>query len=254
MEYVLIDSPISKGRIVKNLTRWQKLHIQKKQERLQEEYSVEELIELGFYDSKKKQKPFGVDVLAVESEQMDANWYELRVIKKCRIKVSLPNDKSPLRIQSLNPLWDEKTQSFYWTYQIYGGAVIWVALDLLSRIIKLPCWDYCESVPLYWNLGNEKAKGMLEKYIPSINNNAFALSIPTPMIIEDSELECLVKRSMQLRIKGNQKTITNKAKTSFLRHHYTPYDYLWQTSKMARDDAKELCNKLIQKNYPHLFS
>lgn len=252
MEYILSDSPISKNRVIKPLNRWQKLHAQKKRERLQEEFSSEELIQMGFYEHSIKQRPYGVEVVQVVSEKMDANWYELRRIPKCQIRVLLPSNSSQARIQKLAPRYHQETDSYYWSYQIYGGAIMWVTLDFLSRLIQLYYWDYCESVPLYWNFGNEKAKGMLEKYIPSINNGTFALNIPIPVKIEDSELEYLVKRAMQLRIKGNQETITNKAKTSFLRHHYTPYDYLWQTSKMDRDGAKALCNQLIKKKYLHL--
>lgn len=254
MEYVIVNSPICKDRTKKELPRWQKLAIQKKRERLEEEFSVEQLIEMGFYSHTKKQRPFGVEVIQISSEEMDADWRELREVSKCRIRLFPPDGSSQSKIQNLEPRWNSGYEGYYWQYQIYGAAIIWVVLDLLSRLIILPCWDYSESIPLYWNFGNEKARGMLEKFLPSINKITFDLNIPPPKLIEDSELEYLTRRSMQLRIRdSHSKVITPKAKISFLRHHYTPYDYLWQTSKMDIEDARKMCNELIKNRYPHLF-
>lgn len=254
MEYVIVNNPIFKGRVKKELTRWQKLAVQKKQERLEEEYSVQELIEMGFYSHTKKQRPFGVEVVQTTSEEMDADWRELREVSRCRIRLFPPDGSSQSKIQNLEPRWNPEYEGYCWQYQIYGAAIIWVVLDLLSRLILLPCWDYSESIPLYWNFGNEKAKGMLEKSLPSINKIVFDLSIPPPKMIEDLELEHLTRRSMQLRLRdSHSKTITPKAKISFLRHHYTPYDYLWQTSKMEVGQAKLICNNLIKSRYPYLF-
>ena len=42
--------------------------------------------------------------------------------------------------------------------------------------------------------------------------------------------------------------------TSFIRHEYTPYDYLWQTGVLERSLARNLIDSELKKLYPYLYA
>ena len=258
MQFLLNENSIFNRRIDRRSSSQKRLQAkiaEKRRERLQEEFSVDQLVELGFYDYQKKQRPFGVEIMSYTSEEMDADWYELRKIQKCKIRLFPPDGTSVTRIKKFNPHWNQESEGYYWVYQIYGAPMLWVCFDFLSRLIQLSCWDYCESVPLYWRFGNEKALDLLNRQMYLINQGRFNLNIPPPPIISPEDLEYQTRRSIQLRIPGDVYKLpaTNKAKISYLRHHHTPYDYLWQTNKMTVEKAREVCNGLVEIKYPELF-
>lgn len=256
MQYQLVDKPIiptsSKRR---SKTSKKRTQVEEKREELQESFSVEELIEMGFYDLKQKQKPFGVECFSFVSEQMDADFYELLKVTKYKIRVLLPDGANPSKIQKFNPSESRYSEEgYYWNYQIYGAARFWVFLDFLSRLIQLPYWDKYEFVPLYWKPEDQPVMELLNQKITLVNQGKFDLPIPLPQLISPEKMEFQIKKTMQLRISGGQFIeINNKAKISYLRHHHTPYDYLWQTGKISVDEARIFCNELVEQKYPELF-
>jgi len=194
-------------------------------------------------------------VTTVRTEQMDKDWRELRTVLAHRITLCLPDGGSLYGgLKALAPSRWEGEDAYYWKYKIYNISALWVIFDLLARILDLPCWDDKETIPLYWGMGNEKFLEKAKLFLPEINQRSLNLAMPKPFAMSLEALESRTKRGMQLRFHSHEiGKITNKAMISYLRHHYTPYDYLWQTAKMSREDAQTACNDLIRSDHEFLW-
>jgi len=257
MKYAFVNSPIADRRVDRRTGPEKRRALEraeKKREELQESFSVPELIAMGFYEDKKKPSPFGVEVTTVRTEQMDKDWRELHTVLAHRITLRLPDGASRYGLKALVPSRLEGEDAYYWKYKIYNISALWVIFDLLTRILDLLCWDDQETIPLYWGGGVEKVLERGKRFLPEINQRSLNLAMPKPSAISLEALERRTKREMQLRFHSHRiGKITNKAMISYLRHHYTPYDYLWQTAKMSREDAKTACNDLIRSNHEFLW-
>ena len=228
---------------IDNSPQWKKDAAEKKRLRLQSELSVEDLIDLGFYNHKNTDN-YGVDICTSSILKIDTDRRNEYRDVFTNICVRLPNVSSNnYDIKQLSPFWNQDKECFYWRYQINGNAMLWVALDILNRIFDFMNWDAQPCIPLYWNIGNEKCLEMVKKIIPTINNRTF--NVPIPKVVFEEDLELATKNSLLKTIPEHQIKITTEAKIAFLRHQYTPYDYLWETKKMTRDNARKMCNSLI---------
>lgn len=250
-----MDKPICHQRVDRLSSRERKFRrerAEKKRAEMQELFSVDQLVEMGFYESLDKPKPYGVELTTVQTEKMDADWYGLHTIESYRIIVCPPENTSSASIKKLNPYFWSDSNSYFWKYEIYGNAMMWTAIDLLSRIIEFSCWDEIESIPLHWKIGNEKAYQTIKSVIPNINQGSSFTSPSIPRVPKVDNLEKRVRASMSLQLPKEKIQVNNRSIVDYLRHHWTPYDYLWETARLDRDNAKRLCNRLIEKTYPEL--
>lgn len=246
MQYQFVDKPICCQRVDRLSSREKRFlreRAEKKRSEMQELFSVEQLIDMGFYESLDKPKPYGVELTTVQTEKMDADWYQMHTIESYRIVVCPPENTSVTSIKKLNPYFWSDSNSYFWKYEIYGNAMMWVSIDLLSRIFDFSCWDKVESIPLLWKIGNEKAYQKSQLLVSRINKGSFK-DIPFPAIPVIDNLEEKVAISLSLRFPKSQIKVTNKAIINYLRHHWTPYDYLWETERMSRDEARQCCDAI----------
>lgn len=258
MIYKLIDTPIFRSQVDRRSLRQKRLDTERqerKRQQMEELFTVEQLVKMGFYNSKEKPKPHGVDVRWYRRQEIDQDGYQFHTVYVLRINLSTPQHQTEKGINKLCPYWSEEFQCYTWKYGVYGNASLWISLDLLSRIIQLSCWDEVEEIPLHWNAGNDKATEFAAKQIVNINNHSFTLSIPLPPKLSNIKERALSNLELLMPVDKRQTTIKDECRLirSFVRHQYTPYDYLWQTNKMPYEEAKTLCNELVRSVYPELF-
>lgn len=175
---------------------------------------------MGFYNSKDKPLPHGVEVWSRNCTARDeqGEWEELQIPT---LAVCLPKMERLNQIERLSPLYWEESQTFYWGFKQRGNVAFWCILDLLDRLVLLRNWNDITTIPIRWRLGNAEAKALVEKHTQKMNQGErFVLKAP-------------------INIPSN--VTLNEA-----RHFYTPYDYEWQTSKRDRDEAKEYWNSIIR--------
>lgn len=249
MQYRFARARISRIKIEQS--KKQKDWLEKKRERLLETFTVEELISLGFYDTKPPSKTaFGVDVYNSSMDKLSTDRQSVSRENYINISVVLPpNCNPPWGLKNLNPHFDKARNSYCWRYQINGTAMIYCVYDLLTRILDFPTWDTTDAIPLYWAIGDSRSVEKAKQIIPLINSRNFRLKIPSVCFNGTADqLIAATKDYLEKNIPlGATVQMSQKAVFAYLRHQYTPYDYLWQTNKLERDKAKGLCNNLVDK-------
>lgn len=204
----------------------QKEREKEKKEAFYDSLPVEQLLKMGYYDTSSKPEiipPFGIDfwIRRVESE----DW---QILNLPTLSVAPPLMFKENLFEEIGGKFHEPTQSYYWSFKQKSAKIVfYCAFHLLLRISKFPHWQQIEqNIPVFWT-GTVKTKELCNKILLGINQNnvpniTLTLNFPDSLSLNE------------------------------IRHNYTPYDYLWQTGLMPRDDAYEHWNeriKLVQKKY-----
>lgn len=227
MFYRFCDDPIISRRVDRRSPKEKRRQAEiaeSRRESLADALEVDQLLAMGFYDSKNRKLPHGVEVWVRHCTVRDkfGEWEELSVPT---LAVCLPYPQSSPKLLKMNPNFWEESQTYYWGFkQKSQRVVLWCCLDLLNRLLSLPDWRECESIPLRWRwrADNEKATATVKAFIEIINDGRFAL--PPRYHPPDADRLPLAN----------------------LRHNYTPYDYEWQTGKKERNEARAYWNQQIE--------
>lgn len=191
---------------------------------------IETLVEIGFYSSKPKLKPCGIEIWnrVVNLRDEHGEWEQYLVPT---LAICLPNMAESHRVQRFSPSYWEESEAFYWGFKTSTSVAIYCCLDLLDGLLDLPCWQQIDFVPLRWNWQFKDSQLMpfVVKQIDRINSGRFSLNPPP----------------IPPGVKKHSLTLAQ------IRHFYTPYDYEWQTGKKERDEAKEFWNKKIKEVLIH---
>ncbi len=248
MEYIFTDSPMITKRIDRRSSKLKRIQQERAEERslkFQEIMSVQDLIKMGFYESKNNTMPFGIEVFTRTCTLKDKNheWYEREVPT---LALCLPKKEYFSEIEKLNPAFWENSLTHYWGFKTSAIPALWAITHLLERLINLSAWESFYPIPICWKLGNDRAMKVAKSTVEKINQSIpLNYEIPPQMkIIEKTAL-------LELYQKHNSHS---GSITSFLRHEYTPYDYLWQTGVLNRDQARSILNSNIKKLYPYLYA
>lgn len=226
MEYEFSNAPIISRRIDRRSAKQKQRAAEKAEDRFREFselFSVEQLLEMGFYNKSIKQLPYGIEVwnrlCHIRDESTNYEWEEQLIPT---LALCLPRMERLNKVQSMNPMYWEESQTFYWRFKQQGNVVLYCILDLLNRLIDLPHWESVDAIPLRWSVGNSRALEFAKYQISRINDRSFDLRWTIPSIPEGVSINAA-------------------------RHLLTPYDYEWETGKVSRDTSREYWNQVLSR-------
>ena len=189
MEYIFTDAPIVSRRVDRRTHKQKRIAQERRQakfDRFSELFSMQEMIDMGFYNCEPKLLPHGIEIwnrhCTLRDKSSNFEWYELEVPT---LALCLPKMERLHQVERLSPSYWEESKTFYWAFKQRQKVVVYCILDLISRLIYLPHWEKVSSIPVKWMLGNERCLLFAKEQIEKINNGSFDLQFECHFSLSD---------------------------------------------------------------------